>query len=234
MQKKHSFLLIGLIYLAFNHLPLAIVTAASPSPSPSDSPSTELEDVTENLKKRLQDTLGNATPSSSPALSLRSYVGTIRDVIKDTIVVEDKDGKKNVVVAEDATILRTPGNSTIKLEDVRIDDGIIAIGTPLGEDELTGRRLIVSIDPFTPINKVTGLGTINQLGKSILTLTSSGQTVNLTVTAKSVIKSTESLSLDFSDLEVGDTVVYTAVVGDTGQTVTNLMRIRTTSASPTP
>lgn len=224
MQKTSLLVVIGFLFL-FTPTVLAATTVSTSS--------AELEDVTENLKRRLQDTLGNPPASAQPP-ALRSYVGVIRDVIKNTLVVEDKDGKKNVVVEDDATILRTPGNTAIKIEDVRIDDSLIAIGTRLAEDELSGKRLIVSSSPITLANKTSGLGEITKLGKSTLTLNSGGNSLDLTVTGKTVIKSASALSLDPAELALGDTVIYTATVTDGTNTATNLMRIKTTLASPTP
>lgn len=231
MQKTVLYLLfIGLTLL----LPFASAAAASPSPSASTS-AISASDVTENIKKRLQESLDTATSAASP--NFRAYVGIVRDVIKDTVVVEDKDGKKSVAASGDTVILRSPGNSPIKLEDIRIEDNIIAIGVPLSEDELTGRRLIVSTTPFVSVNKITGYGVVEKIGASTLTLKESDKTTLLTVTSKTVIKSNTSVSLDLSDLKVGDTLIYIALLDGTSTSAKSIMRIKTTSTavpSPTP
>jgi hypothetical protein len=230
MQKNYLILAFALI-LSF----ASVAKAASPTPSPTPTASSSnLNQVTENIKKRLQNSLSGTEETSTGAVTLRSYVGTIRDVIKETIVIEDKDGKKNVVVTDDTVILRSPGNAPIKIDDVRIDDSIIAIGDSQTPDELSGRRLIVSATPLAESTKLRGLGVISKLGKSTITLTTASETVELITNAKTIIKSTASTTLDVTDLSVGDTIIFTATQDEDDKTATGIMRIKTTSASPTP
>ena len=232
MQKKH-----GIISLALFLSLSTLASAASPSPTATPTPSTapsSINQATENIKKYLQNAQGSTEEVSQTSSSLRAYVGTVRDVIKETIVVEDKDGKKNVVVDADSTILRSPGNATIKIDDVRIDDNIIAIGYIKDTDELTGRRLIVSATPLATTTKITGIGTMSKISGSTITVATSSESLVLTATTKTIIKSTASTTLDLTELELGDTIIFTATSDEKTKTVTNIMRIKTTSASPTP
>ena len=183
----------------------------------------DINEVTENLKKRLQASLDENTTSTTP--SLLGYVGTVKDVIKDTLVIEDKDGKKDIKVTADTAILRSPGNTAIKTENIRIDDYIIAIGEPSDVDVMTGLRLIVSQDPIAPPSKTSGLGTVTKLGKTSITLEVDGKEVVMTLNTKTIFKSRES-TLDQSDLSVGDTLIYTATIDeDEDLTATILMQI---------
>jgi hypothetical protein len=202
------------------------VYAASPAPTPSSEPP-GIDEVTQNLKKRLQASLET---TDVPAISsARAYVGVVKDVIKDTIILQDKDGKKDIKLVEDTTILRTPGNAVIKADNIRIDDYIIAIGY-LGQDNiLTGRRLIVSADPIKSPPKISGIGTIEKLGKTSLTLRVDGQDQIFTLTGKTIYKSAGG-SIELADLAVGDTLIFTALVDDNSDlTATILMRIGSTS-----
>jgi hypothetical protein len=129
------------------------------------------DEATDNLKKRLQESLDSVgdDPRVVPQFTPRGYIGVVKDVIKDTVIMQDKDGKKDLKLQSDTTILRTPGNVIIKPENIRIDDYVIAIGYPEGADILTARRLILSVDPIRPPAKVSGLGTISKIGKNTLT-----------------------------------------------------------------
>ncbi len=232
MQQKHTFILaLFTLLLSVNitHTRAATPTVSpSPSPllSPSPSPSVDPETVTENLKKRLQETLQNE--STTPILnSYRSNVGVIRDVIKDTLVVEDKDGKKKVLLKENSTLVRSPGNTTIKPDSIRIEDYIIAIGKPLEADELEATRVIVSSSPILTNTKKSELAKIVKITKNNLTISriDSTEPFDLITNTKTVIKSTSGGSLDLTELTTGDSIIYTASETKDSLTATNIMRI---------
>ncbi|MFH2086032.1 MAG: hypothetical protein ABII21_04590 [bacterium] len=217
MQKTS--LLILIIVSTF----ISPVRAASPSPSPTPP----LSEVTENLKKRLQESLD--TKETSPLSSARAYIGIVKDIIKDTIIIEDKDGKRDIKLGDDTSIIRSPGNAVIKADNIRIDDSIIAIGYPTGNDTLDGRRLVVSTTPLESPQKTSGFGTIKKIDKAVLTLLVSDQDKILTLTGKTIYKSTAG-SIEPSDLAVGDTLVYTATL-DSEKTTTATILMRVLSAS---
>ncbi len=198
---------------------------------PSTIPFVHADEATDNLKKRLQESIDSVgdDPRVVPQFTPRAYIGVVKDVIKDTVIIQDKDGKKDLKLQSDTTILRTPGNVIIKPENIRIDDYIIAIGYPVGDDVLTARRLILSVDPIKPPAKVSSLGTISKIGKSSLTLQTSGQEQIVAITSKTIFKSSVG-SIELTDLALGDTLIYTATVAQSGDlTATVIMRIQTAS-----
>lgn len=232
MQKKHlfiPFIVLSLLLSPLSYL-LTPTSAASPKPSPTVSPSpspVSTEQATENLKKRLQESL-DLENSTNPS-KLKSYVGVVKDVIKDTVIMEDKDGKKDVKLQDNTVIVRSPAGTTIKPENIRIDDYIIAIGYQSDEDILLGKRLIVSAEPIKPPAKTSGLGVITKLGKNSLTLKLADKDQLVTTTTKTIIKSSSGV-MEFSDLSVGDTLIYTATIGDEDAlTATVIMRVQTSS-----
>ncbi|MFH1243970.1 MAG: hypothetical protein V1487_00125, partial [bacterium] len=79
------------------------------------------DEVTTNLKKRLQESLQTEV-SPSPTIQLRAYIGTIKDLIGNNLVINSKDGKQDIRLEDDTTILRSPGNTTIKPESINIGD----------------------------------------------------------------------------------------------------------------
>lgn len=185
------------------------------------------EDITENLKKRLQDSLlAPTSPTPDHLLALRSYVGTVKDVISTTLVIDDKDGKKDVKIADVATIVRSPGNAVIKAANINIGDSIIAIGTPETDEILLGKRLIVSSSPFTASTKISSVGTVRTVAKKTLTLTINNSAQVLALTSKTIFKSPAG-PIELADLTAGDTVIYTATLDDDDQTATIVMRIKT-------
>src|SRR3989339_932283 len=90
--------------------------------SPLFSHLAQAEDaVTENLKRRLQESLQIET-SPSPTIELRAYIGTIKDLIGNTLVINGKDGKQDIRIEDGTVILRSPGNTNIKQENINIGD----------------------------------------------------------------------------------------------------------------
>ena len=230
MQKKSLF--IPLIALTFLISPVRASAPASPSPSPKSSPLVSPspasdQDITETLKQKIIANLDSS--DATPASTARAYIGVVKDVIKDTVVIEDKSGKKDITLEGDTVILRSPGNTVIKPENIRIDDSIIAMGFPSDTDVLTGRRLIVSTDPINAPNKSTAMGTITKLSKTAITLKLADKDQVLSLTPKTIFKSPVG-SIDYSDLALGDTLIYTATNDSTG-TVTATLIMRTQTAS---
>ena len=222
MQRKHLALIIALTIIFSTVIP---ATASSPSatPMPSASPADTTEIVNENVKKRLQDSL--KTKEATPLSRAKGFIGIVKDVIKDTEVIQDKDGKKDIKLDDDTFILRTPGNITIKIDNIRIDDYIIAIGYPDETDILAGRRLILSVDPIKPPAKVSGLGIIRKLSKTSITIDDK----ELTLTSKTISKSAVG-SIELTDLSEGDTLIYTATT-DIKDNLTATILMRVLSAS---
>ncbi len=217
MQKKL------LLALALTFLVFSSVHAASPSPLASPSPAS-INEVTDNLKARLKQTQDTALSDPN-----RAYVGTVKDVIKDTIVMQDKDGKRDIKITSDTAIVRTPGNTPIKPDSIRIDDSIIAIGVPTETDVMNGKRLIVSTTPFVAPSKSTAMGTIKKITKSTIAVTVGDNDRNLDLSSTTTLKSIAG-TIALSDLAIGDTVIYTALNDNDGSLSTTIvMRIKTTS-----
>lgn len=224
MSKIHTFLLsTALIFIS--SLPLLS----------SSTHAVSEEEVRDNLKKRLQETVIAASPSPTP-ITYKSLVGVIRDVIKDTLVIQDKDGEKNIRLASGSALVRSPGNANIKSDDIRLDDYAIAIGHFIADDELESIRLVVSTEPLTSSSKISGLATITKITKTTLTVSSGngeGEIKSLLVDTKTVLKSPVGDSLDLTDLQVGDSLLYTGTVEKDSIKVTNIMRIGF-AAAPSP
>lgn len=188
--------------------------------------SAETDEVTDNLKRRLQESLTASDSGLEAPILLRGYVGVVKDIIDTNLILEDKSGKIDIRLNDDTAILRAPGNTSIKAANINIGDGIIAIGTPEKDDILTGRRLIVSSTLITPPAKTTDLGMIKKITKTALTLTIGDKDHLVGINSKTVFKSPAG-SIEQTDLTVGDTVIYTATVDDDTQTATIVMRIKT-------
>jgi hypothetical protein len=197
MQKNTTLLLLSAFLAFFN---------------PAQISATTETEVTDSLKERLKETLSN-TPTANEIIATRpnrAYIGMIKDVIQKTLIIETKDGKRQVVLTDDTTIIRTPGNATIKADSLRIDDYLIAIGTPKDENSLTGIRLIASTNSLTNTTKKTGYGQITKLTATSLTLSNQDQELALTINNKTIIKTKSESNLKISDLQENSRIIYTA------------------------
>lgn len=188
-------------------------------------------EVTNNLKERLKEVVTGTEINEVSEPKLSGYIGQVTDIIQNTIILEDKEGKKSVRVDDDSTILRSPGSKEIDLESVRIEDSIIAIGVPSADDEITGRRIIVSTTALTPPDKISGIATISSIDKYSFSLTVAGQEdpFKLFFTSSTVYKSPSTI-LDQEDLSVGDEILYTAARDkDDDWSATIVMQIKPTN-----
>lgn len=201
----------------------------------STPPTSNIDEVTENLRTRLKNSVASEQEINliEEAARLRAYVGVVTDIVQDNIILEDKSGKKNVKILSDSTIIRSPGNKEIDLESVRIDDSIIAIGDPTAEDELDGKRLIVSEDKLSPPEKLSGLATITAVNRYSFTLQEpdKSEPLELYFTNQTLYKS-PSERLDQDDIIEGSTILYTAVTDKDGDwSATNILQIRPGASS---
>ena len=146
-------------------------------------------------------------------------------MIQKTLAVDTKDGRKQVVVNEETTLLRSPGNVVIKLENIRIDDYLIAMGTIKDEDTFIGKRLIVSTTKVLDNTKKSGYGQITELKKSSFTLTSSGNEQTIYFNNKTRVKSKDNPSLKTSDLELNTRLIFTAEIDDDDDLVATTIMI---------
>lgn len=213
---------------------IGLFLASSHVNAQSGSPSTD-QTITENLKNRLKETINaiDVAPTKGPV----GYVGTIRDIVKNTLVIEDKAGKKNVLVTEETTLVRAPGNAEIKLDAIKIGDAVIAIGTaPNDGSETVGKRIIVSESPFTPPIKATGMGRLSKVKpkSAVVTDMTNGNVITLSFSDKTVVKTPLEL-ISLEDLNDDDIIIYSGLADEDDNTVasaTVLMRIKSGEPEP--
>jgi hypothetical protein len=233
---KFPFTIIIFLFACLNAVP--VLSAASPSPSPLVSPSPKAsvtnEIVTQNIKERLKETINEVSAQEQPG-KLTGYVGIVKDIVQETIIVDDKSGKLNVLVSTDSVIVRTPGNATIKLENVKIEDGIIVMGTKTGDNgEIAGKRIIVSDKPFSPPGKTSGMGEVAKMTNTAMTVNAKdGSSIVLEINSKTAFKSPTG-SLEYENIELGDTVIYSALVSTKDESALTASTIMQVKSIPSP
>ena len=189
---------------------------------------TDSEEVQENLSERIKEYVSSTEINEVAEPKLYGCIGEVTDIIQNTIILKDKEGKKSIRINDDSTILRSPGSKEIDLESVRITDSIIAIGNLTTEDEITGRRIIVSVNELTPPKKISGLATITSIDKYSFTLQvdDSEEPLELFFTKSTIYKSPTEI-LELTDLSVGDEILYNAGLdSDEDWSATIVMQIK--------
>ncbi len=207
MQKKLLFPLLVFIFV----FSLSPVLAQDSSPSATD------QHITDNLKKRIQESLQTAKQNLITSPKPIAYIGQIEDVIQHVIKIKTPQNEtKTVSISDqDTTIIRTPSNKQIKLNDVQLNDKIIAMGYLKQEEGsdiqiLSAKRVIVSQTLSFDLPKITGYAKIKTKTASKLTLIKPDQSeITLSLSSTTVVKNqTEVLSL--KDLAKDQTVIFTA------------------------
>lgn len=171
--------------------------------------------ITENLKKRLKNTLKSAQQNliTDTEIKPKAFVGQVKDIIQQTVNIATKDDQRYAALTEETTIIRSPGNTLIKPENIRIDDFIIAMGYPQPDNPttLTAKRVIVSQKLTLDLAKTSGLGQITKLTSTSLTLKNpqTQEETTLSLTRQTVVKNKEKI-LSLTDLEEEQTIIYTA------------------------
>lgn len=224
---KRLLIIVCLLTISFKLSTNSPIFAESPAPTED-----ETNQATENLKNRLKQTIGEEISLDS-APQPKGYVGKVIDIIKNIVVFEDKDGKRNLQITDDSLILRSPGNNEIDLASIRIDDSIIAIGFPLEEGEIEGRRIIVSTLPISPPIKTSGIGVVTDISKYTLTLSvpNSDNQIAISTNSKTLYKTPLEI-ITSSELSLGDNVLYTAEVNENQELTASVIMQTKTSPSP--
>jgi hypothetical protein len=130
MRHKRQFVLItGLVAGALAGVISACSSEAEPLPDPMQAAATATAAVT----PQVEPTIDVTAPTPLVNIEVRGVVGAV-DVAARTIDIRPTgDAKFDRIIVAPATAIKTAGGPTIRLEDVRPADRIIAFGRP-GDD----------------------------------------------------------------------------------------------------
>lgn len=175
-----------------------LVVAATPTPSITDTP---IATDSDTIKKELQEKIKNVvdeklkedpqivqnTLSTSPTIDTNrwyGFVGNVTAINQNSIDLKtNRFGPLQVITATDSAIIKD--GKAIKLEQISINDQLIAIGKLNQQGILKAKRL-VTIKPTTPGAKQTLVATVTKINttKNSLTLTANNNTYEVTLGKK--------------------------------------------------
>jgi hypothetical protein len=137
-----------IIGLSFLFLVVPAVLAQDSSPS-----GVALDDITENVKKRIQEVvkdrsfLENSNPSTA-------YLGNLQTITNNTLSILTPEGIRLASTSASTVFIRLPGNRTIGVNDLSIDGYVAAIGESVADKVLDTKKVISQeTAPQPPANK---------------------------------------------------------------------------------
>ncbi|MCH7641209.1 hypothetical protein IID22_03365 [Patescibacteria group bacterium] len=182
------------------------------------------EEETDAIRKKVQGKLEEAR--NNP----KAYLGSITDILEDTIQIKSEIGEIQQMSIEDDTDFEKVGdtNQTITFSDVAIGDFLIAMGFLNDDGVLNSKRILISSPP-DDINRKVFYGEITSIEKKIIELkTQEGQ---ITLEFPKRWKGPE-----IDELEEGFKVITVGLVEEDEETlkIRTIEIISETEASPTP
>ncbi len=114
----------------------------------------------------------------------KAYIGTVTDITDSTIQIKTTDSQiKQISTASDGiTVVKTsPSNKVVKLTDIAIGDFIVSMGYVNSSSVLLAQRILIT-DPITEPKVNSTYGTVTEVTKKILTITSLRDNKNNNIT----------------------------------------------------
>lgn len=217
----------GLIVSLFLFLALASPVYTAPVSTPSSTPTSSIsqEEVEKSLQQRIQkalennlDTVKETIESTFGSEKIIAYIGKINSPSETSFTLVQKgktngSAHKQVLVTSGTAIIRS--GKAIKLSDISLEDGIIAMGEVDDDGTMTAKRIVaytivpskfnrrVIISEITAVDTAAKTVSFAQTGKDIFKLAS-----------RPVLTNSGHQTLKLNQFEVGDRVIavlYTRV-----------------------
>jgi hypothetical protein len=148
----------------------------------------DLDLIKENVRKRIQDVVkiqGEQDLVKTPI----AYTGVLLSLANDTLTIETQEGVKLASLSAQTTYARLPDESSANLDDISIEDYVLALGFINGSDVMDARRIISQKTIPQPSDKSVFYGYIDSFDSvtNSFTLTNpqTAETVNLVYTRQS-------------------------------------------------
>lgn len=178
------------------------------------SPSAILEEqVKEKIQERLEQVANQDLEKIKGVIEKKmgkiyAYSGLIKEVKDAALKIETSFGSKEVKVASQAAILKvSPGKakSEVKLEDLEVDDFVIAIGPMDSNQVITGKRLIITDTAPASQKRKLLFGKVTEIDGQKITFKNSQQQ-SITVDSKTKLKINGLEKPVVEDIQIGDLI----------------------------
>lgn len=234
--------------LAIALLSLTFITALSVSPSFSQDQAADLPESTDSshidpkaVKENIQERIKQAVSSTSPDslgitdATILGWVGIIDSITNQTITLSTS-GLSRLVAATDTTTIIADGVEA-DLEDLEINNPLIAIGTIDENDILNAKRLVTIDELPQKSTKHSLLASVDELDLDEATMSatpvSQSPAVALSITSDTTLtQGDDRQDLDLDQLQAGDQllIIYQQDLAD--PTLNNAILLHLPLAKP--
>lgn len=203
--------------LSFLAALLALLLLASPARAQEGTSSAETRRL---IRERIEKVLQENAPAEQEFIGV---LGSVLRVATKTFTLVDSRGRERTVQVSDETVYLS-SKKVIKLSDLSIGSGIVAIGRAVDEVVVEGLRVLVSSTDFTE-NRRVFIGTISQWNRRQLTMLARGSNASesFNVSAKTVYQDSLGLAVKPTDIQTDQSVLIIAREDSAGvRTITKL------------
>lgn len=211
MKKIQKLLVIGLLLSQLVLPANAQSTTEEATPSSVISP----QEVKEKIKQRLQDVVEEKMENVKGVIEKRlqskafAYVGSLKSINDDFLIVETKEGEKKAKVASDSAIIfvkQGASKKNIKLKEAEIGQFTIAMGFMDKEEIINAKRVIFSPMPTVVKRKVI-FGKVTEIDVNKLQVKSNGEEVRFSIDSSTDFKIKGLNKPKVADIQIEDKVV---------------------------
>lgn len=219
--------------LTFNQ---SYVLAQSPSsestPTASENLNEKIKDIREAVKEKVQEKIDTVQRGQK-----RAFVGKVDEIANSTLIMTDREGKKQAKVDEEAKII-SEARKEIKLEDLEVGSWVIAMGY-LEETDLLNTLRIVAVEEPKPITREVAFGKVTDISEEdVLTIKNKRRELTYTIATNSKTKITQRANgkteeVEFTSIQLDDRVVAVGTPSENEEKIITAKIIYVIPASPT-
>lgn len=145
-------ILLILVSLVLFHL-----MSKAPVKSQSEaSQSGNFNDITENVKRRIQDVIEEQISQKAQSV----IYGKLNSITTNTLFVTQESGVKLASTSAETAFVRLPGNTKLTFEDLAIDEYVIIVGLENENEVINAAKVVSQKNPPVQTDQKTFYGNI--------------------------------------------------------------------------
>ncbi len=212
--------IISSLLILFCLLLAPMALAQTPSPEPVE----EEDEISPEIKEKVQERIEAIKETGSRKAA---YFGTLTDVSNSTLTIESVKGERKIQADEEADFIGEKGQ-VIDLEDLEIDDFIIALGYIETDGLLLGKRVtVLSEEPEPAESREAVYGEVADVSseEEVISLSSLKDEIvyEIEITSKTTIekKVGEKIEeIEFEEIEIGNRLAAVGIKENENGTIT--------------
>lgn len=216
------FIIIILLISSFLNFSISSLTLAQGA---TESAISE-EEVKEKIKERLEKVVNEGLDKIKGVIKekktekIYAYVGKIKSINNHNLTIKTIFGDKQVEVASQAAILKVipkKSKTTINLEDLELDQFVIAMGPKKEEGVLEGKRLIIAPQPSVSLKRKVLWGKVVEIDDKKVTFKTNEEQESIIIGSKTKLKIVGIEKPTIDDIQIGDHLSAIVTLDKKGQ-----------------